>query len=97
MERIRTTLGASNERAQEIYALWIEYEEAATAEALFVKDLDKFEMIVQALEYEKSDGRRLDSFFDSTIGRFQHPQVKRWVEALLAERAQLHDAPTADA
>jgi putative hydrolase of HD superfamily len=39
--------------AQEIVGLWQEYEDAQTPEALFVKDLDKFEMIVQALEYEK--------------------------------------------
>lgn len=39
--------------AQEIVDLWQEYEDASTPEALFVKDLDKFEMIVQALEYEK--------------------------------------------
>ncbi|KAJ2999998.1 hypothetical protein HKX48_003291, partial [Thoreauomyces humboldtii] len=39
--------------AEEIRDLWKEYEDAATEEALFVKDLDKFEMIVQALEYEK--------------------------------------------
>ena len=34
-------------------ALWAEYEEATSPEALFVKDLDKYEMIVQAFEYEK--------------------------------------------
>jgi putative hydrolase of HD superfamily len=39
--------------AQEIVDLWQEYEDASSPEALFVKDLDKFEMIVQALEYEK--------------------------------------------
>lgn len=39
--------------ANEIAGLWHEYEEAKSPEALFVKDLDKFEMIVQALEYEK--------------------------------------------
>ena len=37
----------------EIQNLWKEYEEAKTPEALLVKDLDKFEMIVQAFEYEK--------------------------------------------
>lgn len=39
--------------AKEIVELWQEYEDAQTPEALLVKDLDKFEMIVQALEYEK--------------------------------------------
>ncbi|KAI8332294.1 HD domain-containing protein [Chlamydoabsidia padenii] len=71
---------------QEIVDLWHEYEEAKTPEALFVKDLDKFEMIVQALEYEKSDGKQLESFFESTRGKFKHPAVKAWAEALYEER-----------
>lgn len=39
--------------AREIVSLWQEYEDAQTPEALLVKDLDKFEMIIQALEYEQ--------------------------------------------
>ena len=46
-------LSASPAAAAEIEALWEEYEKAASPEALLVKDLDKFEMIVQALEYER--------------------------------------------
>ncbi|KAG1316372.1 hypothetical protein G6F62_013547 [Rhizopus arrhizus] len=46
------TLG-DTEMIKEIASLWHEYEDAKTSEALFVKDLDKFEMIVQAVEYEK--------------------------------------------
>ena len=52
MKTIVQSLDASPE-ALEIESLWMEYEEAKTEEALFVKDLDKFEMIVQALEYEQ--------------------------------------------
>ena len=40
-------------QAQEISALWEEYESASTPEALLVNDFDKFEMIIQAFEYEK--------------------------------------------
>ncbi|KAK3087112.1 hypothetical protein FSP39_001846, partial [Pinctada imbricata] len=56
----------------EIYSLWLEYEEQSSEEAKFVKDLDKFEMILQAHEYEKSDGRPngLQEFFDSTEGTY---------------------------
>ncbi|TPX62285.1 hypothetical protein PhCBS80983_g00511 [Powellomyces hirtus] len=52
MEELVSLLGATPE-ALEIKALWEEYEAAATPEALYCKDLDKFEMIVQAVEYEK--------------------------------------------
>lgn len=47
-----------------------EYESQETAESHFVKDLDKFDMIAQAYEYEKQDGKPafLQEFFDSTKG-----------------------------
>ncbi|ORY05245.1 hypothetical protein K493DRAFT_252902 [Basidiobolus meristosporus CBS 931.73] len=85
MVKMVDTLGNS-EQAQEIFELWKEYEAGRSSEALLVKDLDKFEMIVQAIEYEKSDNIRLNEFFESTRGVFQHPQVKQWVEELYAER-----------
>ncbi|GAA5794963.1 hypothetical protein EDC94DRAFT_592077 [Helicostylum pulchrum] len=79
----------NTETANEIVDLWQEYEDAKTPEALFVKDLDKFEMIVQALEYEKSDKKNLQGFFDSTEGKFEHPTVKAWAEELYKERREM--------
>jgi 5'-deoxynucleotidase YfbR-like HD superfamily hydrolase len=37
----------------ELADLWKEYEEQSTPTAVVVKDLDKFEMLAQALEYEQ--------------------------------------------
>ncbi|KAI8378984.1 HD domain-containing protein [Blakeslea trispora] len=88
MDSFKASLGHT-ETANEIVDLWQEYEDASTPEALFVKDLDKFEMIVQALEYEKSDKKKLQGFFDSTRGKFQHPTVRDWAEALYKEREQV--------
>ncbi|KAJ1908240.1 hypothetical protein IWQ60_011715 [Tieghemiomyces parasiticus] len=76
----------SSAAAQEMHELWSEYEAGETSEAKLVKDLDKFEMIVQALEYEKRRQKSLDSFFESTRGKFRHPQVQAWVEELYRER-----------
>ena len=47
-----------------------EYEHQTSKEAEFVKDLDKFEMIMQAYEYEQLDKKPkyLQEFFDSTRG-----------------------------
>ncbi|KAF9921607.1 HD domain-containing protein 2 [Linnemannia zychae] len=75
-------------QAQEISALWAEYEDASTPEALLVKDFDKFEMILQASEYEKSEDMTLEDFFAGTRGKFKHPMVTGWVDELEAERAQ---------
>jgi hypothetical protein len=37
----------------ELYTYWEEYEALQTTEALICKDIDKFEMIMQAFEYEQ--------------------------------------------
>ena len=42
-----------NEQTIIIRNLWAEYEQGNTAESILVKDLDKFDMICQAFEYEK--------------------------------------------
>ena len=60
---------------EEIRYLWEEYEENETKEAMFVKDMDKIEMILQAFLYEKNDRypknqeivgyENLDEFFET--------------------------------
>ena len=61
--------------AEDILSLWMEYEEGSSGEAVVARQLDKFEMIVQADEYERSHSTRLDSFFESTKDSFSHPEV----------------------
>jgi len=76
--------------AQRIESLWLEYEEGQSPEAKFVKDLDKFEMASQALEYETSHGAStLQQFFDSSIPKLRHPEVNGWAEELMSERERL--------
>ncbi|XP_027895488.1 5'-deoxynucleotidase HDDC2 [Xiphophorus couchianus] len=75
---------------QEIYALWEEYESQSSPEARLVKQFDLLEMIVQAHEYEELEGTpgRLQEFFDSTAGRFHHPDVLQLVSSLNAQRGR---------
>jgi putative hydrolase of HD superfamily len=57
--------------------LWLEYEEGTSIEAILARELDKFEMIVQANEYELSNpDKRLERFFESTAESFSHPEVR---------------------
>lgn len=42
------------EIGNEIYNLWLEYESGVTPESQLVKQIDKFEMALQAYQYEKS-------------------------------------------
>ena len=45
-------------------------------EAQLAREFDKFEMILQALEYEQAQPeKKLDSFFKSTEESFSYPQV----------------------
>ncbi|CAL8394771.1 unnamed protein product [Arctogadus glacialis] len=72
----------------EIYGLWEEYESQSSPEARLVKDFDLAEMILQAHEYEELEETpgRLQGFFDSTEGRFRHPDVIQLVDCLKEER-----------
>ncbi|KAL7560173.1 hypothetical protein ACA910_016602 [Epithemia clementina (nom. ined.)] len=51
MQRIAQVVG--DPLGTELYELWLEYEAQETVEAVYAKDIDKFEMVVQAYEYEK--------------------------------------------
>ncbi|MGH0155385.1 UNVERIFIED_CONTAM: hypothetical protein FKN15_066794 [Acipenser sinensis] len=65
-----------------------EYEYQSSPEAMLVKELDQFEMILQAYEYEDQEKKpgRMQEFFDSTKGRFHHPEVVQLVKSLNEER-----------
>ncbi|KAI3884456.1 hypothetical protein MKX03_034796 [Papaver bracteatum] len=73
-------------RADEIQELWTEYENNASIEANLVKDFDKVEMILQALEYEMEHGKVLDEFFLSTAGKFQTEIGKSWAAEIISRR-----------
>ncbi|XP_049935339.1 uncharacterized protein LOC116259947 [Nymphaea colorata] len=75
-------------RAEELSELWMEYEENSTLEAKLVKDFDKVEMILQALEYESEQGRNLEEFFESTAGKFQTDVGKAWAAEIISRRRQ---------
>ncbi|XP_057961986.1 uncharacterized protein LOC131153590 [Malania oleifera] len=73
-------------RAEEIKELWAEYENNSSLEANLVKDFDKVEMILQALEYEIEHGKVLDEFFLSTAGKFQTDIGKSWAAEITSRR-----------
>ncbi|KAI8847578.1 hypothetical protein BC829DRAFT_396192 [Chytridium lagenaria] len=73
----------------EMLELWLEYEEGETSNALFVKDLDKLEMIIQAYEYERDQGKNLEEFYESTISKFRHPKIVAMAKSLITVRTAL--------
>lgn len=79
----------NTELEREIFELWMEYEDGDTPLAKVAKQLDKYEMIIQADEYEKqhsAEQKRLESFFKSTEGYFSHPEISEWDKLLRASR-----------
>ncbi|BFZ53812.1 hypothetical protein PYCC9005_000843 [Savitreella phatthalungensis] len=75
------------DRGRELVALFEEYEGRTTAEARLVKDIDKYELVLQTFEYERrhEGTKRLDSFVVADR-QIEHHEVKVWVEEALAER-----------
>ncbi|KAL8224333.1 hypothetical protein R6Q57_019808 [Mikania cordata] len=78
--------GGMRVTSEEIQELWREYEDNTSLEANLVKDFDKVEMILQALEYENEHDRVLDEFFLSTAGKFQTEIGKSWAAEIIARR-----------
>ena len=87
--KLRSTLGDSHSLGQELLDLWEEYEEGTSREALYVKDIDKFEMILQAHEYETAQSLRLDQFFESTKEYFQTDLFKGLDSELRSRRGKV--------
>lgn len=75
---------------ERIYNLYKEYEAKETAEAKFVKDLDRFDLVSSSVFYEKRDKTpgSLQVFFDVTEGQFEHPLIKGLVEEMKKRRQQ---------
>lgn len=73
----------------EIRAIWQEYEDSETLDSLYVHDIDKMELLLQMVEYEKRGQGKLD------LGEFSYvktkivlDEVKAWAEELMKEREE---------
>jgi putative hydrolase of HD superfamily len=73
-----------------LLSLYNEYESQSTAEGRAVKDLDKFEMVLQAYEYEVANpGLDLSPFFESVRGKLRGDRVREWMGELERRREEL--------
>lgn len=69
----------------EIFKVFQEYEDNETLEAKFVHDIDKMELLLQMVEYERAHGADLTEFCH-VAKRIQLPEVQEWAAAVLKER-----------
>jgi putative hydrolase of HD superfamily len=71
----------------ELKDLWQEYEDGETLESRYVHGIDKLELLLQMLEYEKSHGGKLDlGNFTWVQDKIEVPEVKAWCATLMQER-----------
>lgn len=95
MADIRDQVLTGSVLGHEVFALWNEYEEGNTHAAVFVKQIDKLEMILQADDYERAQGKDLSDFFESTRHAFGKGD-DRIVQVVHALREDRHNRRQAD-
>jgi len=77
---------------EEMKAIWQEYEDSDTLESQFVHDVDKIELVLQMVEYERAHERKLDlGEFSWVASRVVLPECREWAEELLQEREVFWD------
>lgn len=75
----------SKDSAEEIRELWLDYECQRNLEATIVKDIDKFELLVQTFEYERLHKRRMDEFY-SCRKVIKNHEIQRLADELIQQR-----------
>lgn len=74
---------------QEIRDIWQEYEDSETLESKYVHDIDKMELLLQMMEYERAHEGRIDlGEFSWVAQKIVLPEVKSWCDDVLNERAK---------
>lgn len=71
----------------ELLELWNEYNDNTTPEAIIIKQLDKLEMSIQAVEYSEEAGVDLNEFYDFSPRDFSAGAVREIFNELLEELA----------
>jgi putative hydrolase of HD superfamily len=78
---------------KDIRETWQEYEDSETLESQFVHDVDKVELILQMVEYERAHNCMLDlSEFSWVAKRLCLPDMKKWAQEILDEREMLWES-----
>ncbi|KAK3291068.1 uncharacterized protein B0H64DRAFT_331254 [Chaetomium fimeti] len=73
--------------AKEIMEAWLDYEEGRTPEGRWMKEMDKFECLVQAYEYEQQTyGEKDLDEFQGLASKIHSPEGREWLKLLQTER-----------
>ena len=72
--------------AETLSAVWEEYENGTSAEAIFVREIDRLEMAGQALMYEAEADLSVDEFLHSAKAQIRSPANQAAFDQILALR-----------
>lgn len=73
--------------ADKVRDAWLDYEHGRTPEGRFMKEMDKFECLVQAHEYEQSTyGTKDFGEFQGQSSKITSPVGRDWLKLLQEER-----------
>ncbi|KAI4280046.1 MAG: hypothetical protein L6R38_004761 [Xanthoria sp. 2 TBL-2021] len=68
---------------------WEEYEDSNTLEAKFVHDIDKLELVIQMMEYERRGNGQVDlGEFMRVADKIEMEEMKGWCRDVLREREE---------
>ncbi|ONH71242.1 HD domain-containing protein 2 [Pichia kudriavzevii] len=81
----------NQQSANEIKELWIDYECQRNIESTIVKDIDKFELLIQTFEYERMHKRRMDEFY-SCKKVIKNPEIQKMADELFQQREKFLSA-----
>lgn len=86
-QAIESILGGLKD-GQELITLWDEFEHQESRESVILKQLDRLEMVMTALEYEKDlkDLKKLDEFWESARKVIKEPLIIDWFKKLESKR-----------
>lgn len=74
---------------QDIRAIWQEYEDSETLESKYVHDIDKVELLLQMVEYERAHDGKIDlGEFSWVAQKIVLPEVKSWCDDIIKERSE---------
>ncbi len=69
------------------YKLWLEYEENNTKVSRILHQLDKLEMVIQALEYQNEHKqKKFDDFIQSAREKIYSKEIKKLLEKLILKK-----------
>lgn len=75
------------EQGRSIQAIFEEYEESKTLESRFVHDVDKVELLLQMVEYEKRGEGKLNlGEFARVARKVELEEMQKWCQEILSER-----------